>query len=468
MRILIVAMSGSIHVARWLKQLTDQGWDIHLFPSAGNDAPHAAMRDLTLHAAAPFPPGQIDPSVRVCLPPPALVGCDHPTRLAEVIERVQPDIIHSMEFQHCSYLTLDARKRYAGQFPPWAVSNWGSDIYLFGRLPAHAERIRDVLAHCDFYYCECCRDVKLARQFGFQGEVLPVFPVAGGFDLVHTAQFRRPGPTSDRRVVLLKGYQHFAGRALVGLRALRLCAAELRAGNYRVAIYHANDDVALAAELFAEETGVPVELIPYSGHDDMLRRFGQARVYLGLSISDAISTSLLEAMIMGAFPIQSWTACADEWIVDGETGMLVPPEDPHDVAAALRQALTDDALVNAAAQRNAALSQKRLDVRIIAPQVTSLYRHIIRQSPPRDRQAKPEPAPSTGIKPPSVADSMRAARRRMTFVRNAIPRARRVLGYGWRLISALRRHGVRLTLAKLLSKVASRSQRYANRLNSGC
>jgi len=71
----------------------------------------------------------------------------------------------------------------------------------------------------------------------------------------------------------------------------------------------------------------------------MLHYYGRARIYIGLSISDAISTSLLEAMVMGAFPIQSCTACADEWIEDGKSGFIVPPEDPHVIAEAIRRAL---------------------------------------------------------------------------------------------------------------------------------
>ena len=44
---------------------------------------------------------------------------------------------------------------------------------------------------------------------------------------------------------------------------------------------------------------------------------------------------------MGALPIQSCTACADEWIVDGRSGLIVPPEDVDVIENALRRALTD-------------------------------------------------------------------------------------------------------------------------------
>ena len=33
MKILFVAMSDTIHTARWIGQLAGLGWDVHLFPS---------------------------------------------------------------------------------------------------------------------------------------------------------------------------------------------------------------------------------------------------------------------------------------------------------------------------------------------------------------------------------------------------------------------------------------------------
>jgi glycosyltransferase involved in cell wall biosynthesis len=170
---------------------------------------------------------------------------------------------------------------------------------------------------------------------------------------------------------VLKGYQHFSGRALVGLQAIRKCADSLK--GYRVAIYRATDDVKIAAELLTQDTGIETEIIPSTSHDEMLRLFGRARIYLGLGISDAISTSLLEAIVMGAFPIQSCTSCADEWIENGESGLIVPPEDPDPVAKALRRAIEDDALVDAASEINANVAEARLDYSAIQTQVVHHY-----------------------------------------------------------------------------------------------
>jgi glycosyltransferase involved in cell wall biosynthesis len=152
-------------------------------------------------------------------------------------------------------------------------------------------------------------------------------------------------------------------------------------------VYLADEDVKIAAELVSQTTGIPIEVIPYCPHEDMLRLFGRARVSIGLSISDAISTTLLEAMVMGSFPIQSCTSCADEWIVDGESGLIVPPEDPEPIAAAIRRAVSDDALVDRAAELNSKIAQERLDQAIIRPQVIAMYERIAASTSKHKRQA---------------------------------------------------------------------------------
>ena len=382
MRILFVAMPHSVHTARWISQIADLQHELHLFPST-EAAPHPSLKRVRLHCVG-IGFRTISRVVNILkrkrasrrIPLFALFTAlfDRSVYLKKVIKRVKPDIIHSLEIQHAGYLTFAARKRLGGRFPTWIVTNWGSDIYFFGRLAEHRNKIKSVLAACDYYSCECQRDVKLAEDMGLKGEILPVLPNTGGFDLKHAYKLRRKGLTSSRRLILLKGYQHWSGRALVGLRSIELCRQELQ--GYHVAIYSANNDVKIAAELVSQLTGIPIDIIFPNSYDEMLNFFGNARVYIGLGISDGISTSLLEAMIMGAFPIQSGTSCADEWIENGKTGLIVPPEDPEIIAAAIRRAVTDDALVNSAAEENMRGATERLDRSIIQPQVIAMYEKI--------------------------------------------------------------------------------------------
>jgi glycosyltransferase involved in cell wall biosynthesis len=398
-RILFVGMSESIHVARWTRQVIDQGWDLHLFP-AREGFVRSEFRNMTVYRRSIGRPADVHMSVttRGILPfgrgqgllvrmlesiYPALV--DRAAWLAMVVRILKPDILHSMEFQHAGYLVLEAKARLGKSFPTWIATNWGSDIFLFGRLAGHSEKVKAILSQCDYYSCECERDVALARELGLNAKTLPVLPNTGGFDLELIKQFRWPGPTSKRKTILVKGYQGWAYRSLVALRAIELCAESLR--GYTVKVYLGdNEAVQMKAAQVSRSTGIPIQLVPYCSHEDMLRLHGSARVHLAVNISDAVSTAFLEALVMGAFPIQSCTACADEWIEHGKTGFIVPPEDPEVVAEALRRAVSDDTLVDRAAEMNARVAAERLDYRKIKCDVVEIYRQICAQNGRRERR----------------------------------------------------------------------------------
>jgi glycosyltransferase involved in cell wall biosynthesis len=396
MRILFVGFPYSVHAAHWISLVADQGWDLHFFPSQDNPYLHPELRNLTFWSGFSRRrlPG-VDPSVRIAglwpyergtnllyrsLSRLAPRGLDRAEWLAWVIRMLKPDIVHSMEFQHAGYLTLDAKSRSNRAFPRWLASNWGCDIHLYGRLTEHREKITALLRECDYYSCECHRDVRLARQLGFKGEVLPVAPNSGGVDLAGIAAFGQVGPPSSRRVIAVKGYHRHMHRAQVALRALALTADVL--GGYKIRLYSVEprEIVATQAEVISQETGLNIELMPPVSHDEMLRLHGSARLSISLSLSDGICTSMLEAMAMGSFPIQSWTACADEWIEDGASGFLVPPEDPHAVAGRIRKAVLSDQLVDMAAARNESTIRARADRSLIREVVIrDYYQHIHRR-----------------------------------------------------------------------------------------
>lgn len=387
MKLLIVAMPDSVHVARWLRQVEGLGWDVEVFSSHPCGFSHPALRNVDVHTffRSSHPGGVRQHGIPVLQRDLAFVAERALARvapnhrrnaLARLIRRRRPDVVHSIEMQHAGYLTLAVRDMLRGEFPPWVVTNWGNDIYHFGKEALHAALIRRVLAGCDAYTCECERDVQLGREMGFRGVAFRPYPNAGGFDLAHVRSLRSGAP-STRRTVMLKGYQNWAGRALVALRAIESCADVVR--RFRLCVYSAVPEVATAALEVAKRTAMDVEVIRFDAnvsHDEMLRRHGEARTSLGVSVTDGVSTSFLEALVMGSFPIQTWTSCANEWIEDGETGILVGPDDQGEIAAALRRVLTDDSLVDRAADLNWRVATSRLDERILREQTIEMYREV--------------------------------------------------------------------------------------------
>lgn len=402
-------MAESIHTARWMAQIADEHWEIHLFSSQDCVQPHPELKNTTIYQTL-FPRkskdnhknrkiranffgvfqfvlnrslNYVSPNLYQKLIDKRIIKDLKELRLKQLdylIRKLKPDIIHSMEFQSAGYAVAEAKKRFQGKFPTWIATNWGSDIYFYGRLPDHLPKIKEILSSCDYYSCECQRDVCLAKNIGLKGKVLSVFPNTGGFNLQEVEKWRVKGRTSKRRIILLKGYQGIFGRALVGLRALERCAEVLK--GYKIVIFSIGKgtEVDFAAQLFTNKTGIETKIVPLTAHKNILKLQGQARIYIGLSISDAISTSLIEAIVMGSFPIQSNTACADEWIEDGKTGVLVPPEDPEVIEKAIRKALTDDQLVDRAAQINWQIAKQKLSMEKLKKQTIEFYHQVIEES----------------------------------------------------------------------------------------
>jgi glycosyltransferase involved in cell wall biosynthesis len=388
MKILFVAMQDSVHTQGWISQLSNRGWEIYLFPSV--DAPFNEVdkyKNVTI-----IQPFYNNRKIYYCnifgsrIAEILRFGMQslmkfiklifpnyHKNLLQKKIKAIRPDIIHSLEFQKAGYLVSDIKKEFSDKFPIWIVTSWGSDLYLFGRIDAHHDKVIDVLLNCDYYLSDCQRDVQLAKNYGVKGQILGVLPAAGGFDLNRFKQFNFI-PPSKRKLILIKGYQGWAGRSFVALAAIKLCADVLK--SYKIAIFLAGPDVEIAAELVSKDIQMPIEILEYNNHIDILKNCSEARVSIGLSISDGTPMSMLESMITGVFPIQSDTSCADEWITDGKNGLIVPPEDPEAIAVAIRRALIDDDLVDQASAINSIIAEQRLDQSVIQPKVIRMYEEI--------------------------------------------------------------------------------------------
>jgi glycosyltransferase involved in cell wall biosynthesis len=398
MRLLIVGMAHSIHVANWIKHIADEGWEIHLYPSMDTGVIHPEVRNITIHHTYYAPPLQGEQIRRkgvFLATPPALEPAAqfagkvlryplkywwksyHSKRLANLIQDLQPDIIHSIELQHGGYLTLAAHDLLAANgsaFPTWIVTNWGSDIYYFHHIETHRKQIERILQLSDFYDCECQRDIQIARSMGFKGMAWEPFLNAGGFDIEQLQRLQEPIPPSQRNIILVKGYEGTFGRSLKALEAIALCRDRIRQKQMKICIYSTTEPVVKAAQKLAKDYDLSIEIIPKVSHEKMLRLQGQARIFIGNSISDGVSTSAIEAMAMGAFPIQSYTACIDEWIEDGKSGMITQPEQPQNIARAIERALIDDEMVDRAAGINQETIRRRANRINLKEQVLALYR----------------------------------------------------------------------------------------------
>jgi glycosyltransferase involved in cell wall biosynthesis len=269
--------------------------------------------------------------------------------LFQEIKRIKPTHLHFHETQHGGYLynalAGHPKNKFQGKL---ILSTWGSDLIVYGRTQSHQAKIQDVMAWVSLLTSERVEDLEVAKSNGFNGNFLaPVYITIGnrnsGNELIKT---------SARTMVLIKGYQDNHGRALNALASIELLNSEMSLSRFQFRIFSAADSVRLKSELLSSELGIDITVLPRMAKSKLMEYFKEARVYLGLANSDGLSTSMVEAMAHGAFPIQSKNSSASEFLENEINGGIVDPWDILEVSKLLKMALLDDELVNQAAVDN--------------------------------------------------------------------------------------------------------------------
>ena len=291
--------------------------------------------------------------------------------LERIILEIQPDVIHSFEMQSCSYPILKTMNKYSKI--KWIYSCWGSDLYFYQNDTKHLNKIKKVLKRVDFIHTDCNRDYQLAVKLGFTGQHLGVIPGGTGFKIDELNNLKLP--VSQRKIILVKGYQHLFGRALNVVKALSKIQSDIE--NYQVVVFGAHKEVID----FINKKELPFEVFDRNelGHQQILELMGKEIIAIGNSISDGMSITLLEAIVMGAFPIQSNPGgVSAEIITNNENGFLIEnTEDTNEIAVLILKALNDLELLQGANNKNSILAEQRLEYDFNKNKIINLYASIL-------------------------------------------------------------------------------------------
>jgi len=368
-KVLVIGMLDSIHLFRWLSQFEDQPIVFTICPSTKFRSVHpdllrlvnsnkkyrfAQKRFISLFGYKEFFFNKILSRV--------FIGFSSEKRLAKLIERSEFDYIHALEIQGAGYLLLDSKFENSNKTRKIIVTNWGSDIYYFEKKLADKVRIQEVLKLADYYSAECHRDYELALKNGFEGQFLPINPNAGGFKKDVTK--RNVRTSNDRDQIIAKCY---GGEFGLGLLVINALDDYLNMSTvYTVFLYSVTPDLESKVNSLVLKYPNRVSFATVRNKlsmSDMYEKFAASRIYIGASRSDGISTSFLEALALGAYPIQTNTSCGNEWVEKGFQAHLIEPSQK----AILEALIVSDQLPNLEEVRlkNKNLAAKFLDFEAI-------------------------------------------------------------------------------------------------------
>lgn len=346
-RILIVGMSESPHLHTWIQGIADSGVasDVWLFPS---DFPVHKYKNSDIKVKEfPYLIFGIFTNLTFRFLDILSNRLWRSYFLYREIKRIKPTHLHFHETQHGAYLYNSIAKHPKNRFSGKLIlSTWGSDLIVYGKSKSHLIRVKQTMSWVELLTSERVEDLEVAIDNGFRGKFLaPIYITVGSRN--HDVNVKQ---TSERNLILLKGYQDNHGRALNALKCIELLSSQIDLSPFKILVFSASESVKLQSQLLRNE--IDIEVLPHIPKSELMEYFKEARIYLGLSISDGLSTSMVEAMSYGAFPIQSQNSSAPEFLTHGVTGGVVDPWNIGEITNMLKIALTSDELVDRAAIMN--------------------------------------------------------------------------------------------------------------------
>jgi hypothetical protein len=332
-KVLIIGMFDSIHMARWLSQFEDQNIEFILFPSKKFKYLNFELlkliksKNIALFSfARPYfyfkYIGYLDYFLNSLF---TIVKIDFKKEILKIVLKNNKfEFVHAIEIQGAGYLYSTLPKNILGQ-NSLILTNYGSDIFYFKNFTEHEIKIRSVLKIAKYYSGECHRDYELALSLNFNGQFLPCIPNAGGFK--NNVFELNSTLCEDRNLIIAKCYGGTFGLGKLIIEALSTFL--LDRPNVKVILYSITDDLIEQATKLSLDFSEQITL--YFVRDKIkreifLKYFSVAKIYIGASKSDGISTSFLEALCLGAFPIQTNTSCGNEWLDLGFIANLVDPD----------------------------------------------------------------------------------------------------------------------------------------------
>lgn len=361
---------NSIHLRRWVIFFAERGHRVTLLVPTGLKVDPGLPSSIAFESFHRFNP-------RTLFPPLSFLRARRSVRKA--VGRVGPDVLNA------HFLTIHGWHAWMSGFHPYAVTLWGSDIYV-GPRKWWAVRMmaRLTLRAADLVMADS-EDLKRgAEKLGARPDRTEL--IGWGVDLARFSGGSAPAELRSRlgldgkRVV----FSPRAVRALYRQGVVVEALGKLPADVAVVMSRHNSDAAEVAAiERQARALGVSdrVVLVPEIADSEMPDFLRLADVVVSVPVSDSTSVTILEALACERQVVAVDLPSVREWLEELDPDLLVPVDDPAATAKALAKALGRSAAERAEiGRRGRAIVKERADQDSSLGHVESLYIQLRRKA----------------------------------------------------------------------------------------
>ncbi len=406
-RILFIGQASS-HTDSWISLLDGARFNIRFFAVQESDPPRddwpvrtyvSRYRTTRLDSETRrslYPQGAI--KFGVSLMRHALHRASAPPEeawLARVIQSWRPDIIHTLGLEPAAYVYMNARRRGGLE----SIGTWvaqvrgGPELVWRQHMADYRAKLQAIFATCDQLIADNRQNYEYAAKLGLSDDrvsPLGVVPGTGGIDVDRMLAAGREPPSRRRTVLWPKAYECPPSKALPVFEALKLAWDRMPACEmYLTAM---SPDMEVRFMHLPERIKKVCHTAARLPRERTLELMTESRVMLAPSLIDGVPNTMLEAMASRTFPIVSPVETLVPLVRNEENVLFARNLYPHEIADALVRGMSDDAMVDAAADANLALVRRIGDRATIRPRVVDFYERIVRRGGAARRTRAPLPS----------------------------------------------------------------------------
>ena len=352
MRICFLGDAGHINLLSWMKYFMRLGHEIHIISF---NRPCEDVNGINLHLI-----GNIfkKNKIRYLLS----IG-----KVKKTIDRIQPDIIIGYRVTSYGFMAVNTG------FHPVVVVAQGSDLFYPRNSKMQKTLVRYTINKADLLHTWASHMSDKWSEYGVKEDKILVLPK--GVDTNIFTHYERKGPEDSLILIstrqLRKTYNHDCI-----LRALSLVLTNIPNLEYLICgdgeYRHKLELMAITLKLENN-----IRFLGRIMHNELPSFLNSSDIYVSMQESDGVSSSLLEAMACGIFPIVTDIKANRLWIDDGSNGFLIPVNDHLELARKIIAAYENPKLRQEAKSKNIALVKEKVSITSNTIKVVDIYSKLV-------------------------------------------------------------------------------------------
>ena len=268
------------------------------------------------------------------------------------------DVIHIFNIQDKGYKFLQGK--VLNQFLKSSkingskifLSSYGSDLTFFSTNPAHRTKILALLEFVDLVVIEGLREIEILKDN--LNYAKPIFSVNTNSVGIRNILTPNEFSVNSRNLILIKGNFGFVGRPFSAIDLVIKTLTQVKSKKFKVILFSVPREILDSINVIFSNYEIDYEIFsPFSlTNKEMLTLYKNARLYVGCSLTEGLSTSAIEAASQGAVFFQTDSSSIVEHLDRGLKGFLVDLYNLNASMEYLQKVIDDDNFYESIAKSN--------------------------------------------------------------------------------------------------------------------